>query len=115
MSSITANPARETFLALHAEFNAHGMSERAELLCSELAARVATEELHTVCVGVFEPKALRKVYGLVYVLSEFSVTLRSKMRPDGSYMVYAEIEQPTPVQFVGSFVKAKRAVVRAAA
>lgn len=105
---------RQVFAELHSEFGAHGPSERADVLCAELAAQV-TAEPHPVCVGIFGKGELRKVYGLVYTLSKYGLTLRSKRRPDGNTLVFAEIELPTAVQFTGAFVRARQVRAKAAA
>lgn len=103
--TIAENRAAVTFRELYAAFQADTRAPRTEELAAEFAAVVACEP-HTVCVGVFEPKTLRRVYGLAWTLERYGVTLRSKTRPDLCVMVYAELEPaPTPLQFMGAVVR----------
>lgn len=113
MSILLQNRAAVTFRELYAAFQADTRAPRTEELAAEFAAVVACEP-HTVCVGVFEPKTLRRVYGLAWTLEQYGVTLRSKARPDGTVFLYAETEPaPTPLQFMGAVVQERRSAVAA--
>lgn len=97
-----------TFRALSSAFQHDATSAQVETLAAELAARVGASS-HPLCVGLIERAAVRKFYGLVYLLDSYGLTLRQRQRAGGAgVFVYAERNAAPPCEFEGAVVRERR-------
>lgn len=97
-----------TFRALSSAFQHDAASPQVETLAAELAARVGASD-HPLCVGLIARDAVRKFYGLVYLLDGYGLTLRQRQRAGGEgVFVYAERNAAPPCEFEGAVVNERR-------
>ncbi len=93
-----------TFRALSSAFQYDAASSTVDTLAAELAAQVARDE-HPLLLGLVRRDAVRKFYGLVYLLDGYGLTLRQKYRELGDgVFVYAERKDAVPSEFEGATV-----------
>ena len=112
LDTLARNRAAHAFRQFHAAYCDDARSARTETLAAELAAVVAQDSC-AVCIGLYAPKELRKVYSMAWTLQGYGVTLRTKARPDGSIFLYCGIERRDVTAFVGTVREVQR--MRAAA
>lgn len=97
-----------TFRALSSAFQHDAASAEVDALAADLAARVGSSP-HPLCLGLVRKEAVRKFYGLVYLLDGYGLTLRQRHREGGEgVFVYAERKSEVPSEFVGAVVQARR-------
>ncbi len=102
-----------TFRALSSAFQQDAAGAQVETLAADLAARVGSSR-HPLCVGLIRKEAVRKFYGLVYLLDGYGLTLRQRHREGGEgVFVYAERKEAAPSEFAGAVVYARREAVEA--
>lgn len=96
-----------TFRALSSAFQHDAAGSEVDLLAADLAARVGSSR-HPLCVGLVHKDAVRKFYGLVYLLDGYGLTLRQRHREGGEgVFVYAERKEAAPSEFAGAVVHAR--------
>jgi hypothetical protein len=97
-----------TFRALSSAFQQDAASFEVETLAADLAARVGSSR-HPLCIGLVRKDAVRKFYGLVYLLDGYGLTLRQRHREGGEgVFVYAERKEAAPSEFAGATVYVRR-------
>ena len=75
-----------------------------ETYAAELAAQVGADP-YPLLVGLIDKDAVRKFYGLVYLLDGYGLTLRQRHRAGGDgVFVYAERKLDAPSEFDGAVV-----------
>ena len=93
-----------TFRALSSAFQHDAASPTVDVLAAELAAQIGRER-HPLLVGLIHRDAVRKFYGLVYLLDGYGLTLRQRYRERGDgVFVYAERKGDAPSEFDGAAV-----------
>jgi len=93
-----------TFRALSSAFQQDAASTEVDMLAADLAARVGSSR-HPLCVGLVHKDAVRKFYGLVYLLDGYGLTLRQRHREGGEgVFVYAERKETVLSEFAGAVV-----------
>lgn len=98
-----------TFRALSSAFQHDAAGAEVDTLAADLAARVGSSR-HPLCLGLVRKDAVRKFYGLVYLLDGYGLTLRQRHREGGEgVFVYAERKADVPSEFAGAVVAAHRA------
>lgn len=102
-----------TFRALSSAFHHDAASAEVDVLAADLAARVGSSR-YPLCVGLVRKDAVRKFYGLVYLLDGYGVTLRQRHREGGEgVFVYAERQERAQFEFEGAVVSERRTPERA--
>ena len=97
-----------TFRALSSAFHHDAASAEVDVLAADLVARVGSSR-HPLLVGLVRKEAVRKLYGLVYLLDGYGVTLRQRHREGGEgVFVYAERQEPAQSEFVDAVVSERR-------
>ncbi len=93
-----------TFRALSSAFQHDAMGTDVDLYAAELAAQVGADP-YPLLVGLIDKEAVRKFYGLVYLLDGYGLTLRQRHRAGGDgVFVYAERKADAPSEFDGAVV-----------
>lgn len=93
-----------TFRALSSAFQHDAASADVDLWAADLAARVGANP-YPLCVGLIHRDAVRKFYGLVYLLDGYGLTLRQRHRAGGEgVFVYAERKVNAPSEFEDAVV-----------
>lgn len=93
-----------TFRALSSAFQHDAASSTVDTLAAELAAQVGRES-HALLLGLVRRDAVRKFYGLVYLLDGYGLTLRQRHRERGDgVFVYAERKAAAVSEFEGAAV-----------
>jgi hypothetical protein len=101
------------FRALSSAWQHDAASPQVDLLAADLAAAVG-RSAHPLCVGLVRNEAIPKLYGLVYLLDGYGVTLRQRYRDGGGAFVYAERRGDIPSEFAGAVVLERRLAVLSA-
>ena len=97
-----------TFRALSSAFHHDAASAEVDVLAADLAARVGSSR-HPLLVGLVRKDAVRKFYGLVYLLDGYGVTLRQRHREGGEgVFVYAERQERAQSEFIDAVVSERR-------
>lgn len=97
-----------TFRALSSAFQYDAASDAVEELAADFAAQVAREP-YSLCVGLVRRDAVRKLYGLVYLLDGYGLTLRQRQREGGEgVFVYAERKLEPVSEFIDAVVSEHR-------
>jgi len=97
-----------TFRALSSAFQHDAASAEVDILAADLSARVGSSA-HPLCLGLIRKEAVRKFYGLVYLLDGYGLTLRQRHREGGEgVFIYAERKPEVPSEFAGAVVQARR-------
>lgn len=78
---LLANQPAIVFRDLRAAWNQDAASHRVDTLASELAAHVGRSRA-PLCLGLIKPEAAPSLYGLVFLLDQFGLTLRIRPRED---------------------------------
>ena len=93
-----------TFRALSSAFQHDAAGQTVDILAAELAAQVGRER-HPLLIGLVHRDAVRKFYGLVYLLDGYGLTLRQRHRQQGDgVFVYAERKGDAYAEFDGAVV-----------
>lgn len=97
-----------TFRALSSAFQYDAVSDEVERLAADFAAQVGSSR-HALCVGLVRKEAVRKFYGLVYLLDGYGLTLRQRQREGGEgVFVYAERKLEAISEFEDAIVSERR-------
>ncbi len=97
-----------TFRALSSAFQQDAVSDEVDLLAADFAAQVGRGR-HPLCVGLVHKEAVRKLYGLVYLLDGYGLTLRQRHREGGEgVFVYAERKAEAFSEFADAVVSERR-------
>ncbi len=97
-----------TFRALSSAFHHDAASPEVDVLAADLAAWVGSSR-YPLCIGLVRKDAVRKFYGLVYLLNGYGVTLRQRHREGGEgVFVYAERQEYALSEFEGAAVNERR-------
>ncbi len=97
------------FRALSSAFHHDAASPEVDVLAADLAAQVGSSR-HPLCIGLVRKDAVRKLYGLVYLLDGYGVTLRQRHREGGEgVFVYAERHEYAPSEFEDAVISERRA------
>lgn len=96
------------FRALSSAFQYDAASASVDTLAADFAAQVGSSS-HPLCVGIVHKEAVRKLYGLVYLLDGYGLTLRQRHREGGEgVFVYAERKASSPSEFEAATVSERR-------
>lgn len=89
-------------------------SEQVELLAAELAARFAVQQ-GSVCLGLMRIEAIPRLFGLVFFLDSYGLTLRQRYRTskDGVY-IFLDKRGEGSSDFAGTTVRAQTKLAQAA-
>lgn len=97
-----------TFRALSSAFQYNAASDEVERLAADFAAQVGSSS-HALCVSLVHKEAVRKFYGLVYLLDGYGLTLRQRQREGGEgVFVYAERKADAVSEFEDAVVSERR-------
>lgn len=92
------------FRALSSAFQHDALGADVDLYAAELAAQVGADP-YPLLVGLIHKDAVRKFYGLVYLLDGYGLTLRQRHRAGGDgVFVYAERKADARSEFDGAVV-----------
>jgi hypothetical protein len=89
-------------------------SEQVELLAAELAARFAAQQ-GSVCLGLMRLETVPRLFGLVFFLDSYGLTLRQRYRTsrDGVY-IFLDKRGESSSDFVGTTVREQTKLAQAA-
>lgn len=93
------------FRDLSSAWHLDAAGERVDALAAELAAHAA--RAGTLCLGLIEPEAVPRFYGLVFLLDSYGLTLRKRYRQRGdAVFVFVEPKGSAAAsEFAGAVVR----------
>ena len=97
-------PAR-LFRELQTVWHLDATHHRIDVLASELAAQVGRAPA-PLCLGLIRKEAIPRVFGLVFLLDGFGLTLRQRYRDDrASAYLFLERKGEVPSEYAGATVR----------
>jgi hypothetical protein len=108
------NRCAQLFRQLTYAWYADAASDRVEVLAAELAAASAMQP-ESVCLGLMRPEAIPRLFGLVFFLDGYGLTLRQRYRTtkDGVY-IFLDRRGVTKSDFSGVTIRARNGLAQAA-
>lgn len=92
------------FRSLSSAWHHDAVSDQVDLLAADLAAHVGASR-YPLLLGLVRKEAVSKLYGLVFLLDGYGLTLRQRYRKGGDgVFVYAERKAAAPSEYAGAVV-----------